>query len=337
MIARFAIADAERTTSRDRFAGALPNAPRVDARALLDVLPGAHLLLDPERRIACANGAARERLGIDPVGAYWERRDGASERSLPDGTLVTLDSEPSADQSLTTPSSCASSSALSALSSAQAALAHQIRSPLTAAGLTVDHLLLTIADAAEHARLERIRDSLRSIEQHVRNALVFVRGELSERHEFSVASLVQAMREAWADLLPTERGHWREDFASHDRLCGDRSALVSALTNVVENARTIGGAHVRIDVAIESDEHVLSIAIADDGPGMRRSVLERVRARARERGAQPLVSERRGGTGLGLPIADAVVRAHGGVLEIDSIEGCGTRVCVVLPLAGASA
>jgi len=321
MSARASSLDAEiasRTPATRGIRVDLTHAPRTDVGALLEALPNAHLLLDHGRTIVYANAAARERLGVEPTGAQWERRASAAEKALPDGTLVTLD---------------AANRDAASLSRAQAALAHQIRSPLTAAGLTVEQLLANTEDADEQARLERVRQSLVSIEQHLRNALVFVHGELAERQSFTARELARAMRDAWVHLLPAGHGDWFESFDADDRLSGDKAALVSALTNVVENARAVAGARARIDVSLESDAQTLAITIVDDGPGIERALLERLRARMRGRDAQPLVSSRAGGTGLGLPIADAVVRAHGGVIEIESAVGRGTRVCVVLPLA----
>jgi two-component system cell cycle sensor histidine kinase PleC len=45
------------------------------------------------------------------------------------------------------------------------------------------------------------------------------------------------------------------------------------------------------------------------------------------------INKRHEGTGLGLPIAFALARLHGGDLRVSSEKGSGTRVCVTLPLA----
>ena len=47
-------------------------------------------------------------------------------------------------------------------------------------------------------------------------------------------------------------------------------------------------------------------------------------------------NKRHEGTGLGLPIAYALARLHGGDLRIDSQKGAGTRVSVILPVASAT-
>ncbi len=46
-------------------------------------------------------------------------------------------------------------------------------------------------------------------------------------------------------------------------------------------------------------------------------------------------NKRHEGTGLGLPIAYALARLHGGDLQIESKKGAGTRVTVILPMAAA--
>jgi signal transduction histidine kinase len=52
---------------------------------------------------------------------------------------------------------------------------------------------------------------------------------------------------------------------------------------------------------------------------------------------QPYFSQRPGGTGLGVVIADGIVRQHGGRLDFQSTLGVGTRAVVTLPrINGAS-
>jgi two-component system sensor histidine kinase FlrB len=208
---------------------------------------------------------------------------------------------------------------------AQAALAHQIRNPLTVAGLSVERLLMTEDDADVRERLERVRGSLRAIEQQIRNALVFVRGELIERRTFSAAELVAAMRDAWSTLLEGHDVVWTQAYADGDCVSGDLATLVGALTNIVDNAISIGGAAVKLVIEIVATADSLIVAVTDSGPGMDAQMLARAR--------QPFVSGR-GGTGLGLAIVDAVVKAHGGRFELDSAVGSGTCARIELPLVG---
>ena len=207
---------------------------------------------------------------------------------------------------------------------AQAALAHQIRNPLTVAGLSVEHLLMTESGSEVRERLERLRSSLQAIEHQIRNALVFVRGELTERHTFPVSALVAGMRDAWSSLLDGHSVTWDERYGGEDFIDGDLATLVGALTNLIDNAVGVGGRGVALRVVVESLGADLRIAIVDDGPGMDADMLARAR--------QPFVSGRAGGTGLGLSIVDGVTKAHGGRFLLESSVGTGTCATIELPL-----
>ena len=109
----------------------------------------------------------------------------------------------------------------------------------------------------------------------------------------------------------------------------DPDRLTQVLRNLVRNAvaHTEPGGPRRV-VATARDEG-LTIAVSDDGPGIPPEQLERVferfhridEGRARERG----------GTGLGLPIARAIVEAHGGRIWAESAPGAGTTITLELP------
>jgi two-component system OmpR family sensor kinase len=74
------------------------------------------------------------------------------------------------------------------------------------------------------------------------------------------------------------------------------------------------------------------VAVSDAGPGM--SGTEVARAFERFYRGDPSRTRRTGaGTGLGLPIAAAIVESHGGTLGLESTSQGGTTVTVRLPLA----
>jgi signal transduction histidine kinase len=87
----------------------------------------------------------------------------------------------------------------------------------------------------------------------------------------------------------------------------------------------------QVDVAVRSDGRWAIVTIRDTGSGIPPEALPHVLDRfyrvdtARSRAA--------GGTGLGLPIAKAIVEAHGGEIALDSESGRGTTVTFRLPEA----
>lgn len=107
-------------------------------------------------------------------------------------------------------------------------------------------------------------------------------------------------------------------------LLGDEQELEEALYNLVGNAleATPSGGSVFLRGSIaESGEHTWTVR--DTGGGMPEDVL-------RSAGVSPC-SRRRGGSGLGLAIAAAVVRAHGGVMRVETAAGAGTTITAWLP------
>ena len=109
---------------------------------------------------------------------------------------------------------------------------------------------------------------------------------------------------------------------------GDPFALRLLFGNLVDNAIKYSGDSrtVALD-ASERDGHAV-IAVADSGIGITHDDLPRVtRKFARGRRAPGT------GSGLGLSIASAIARDHGGTLVVHSVAGSGTTVVVTLPFA----
>jgi signal transduction histidine kinase len=107
---------------------------------------------------------------------------------------------------------------------------------------------------------------------------------------------------------------------------GRRLALKRAFANLVGNAVKYGQ---RAETRVEDCPDAVRVTISDEGPGMA--------AEDRERALQPFVrlepsrNSETGGFGLGLTIADAVIRGHGGSLQLANGVERGLIVSVVLP------
>ncbi|HEX4823685.1 MAG TPA: HAMP domain-containing sensor histidine kinase [Candidatus Polarisedimenticolaceae bacterium] len=123
------------------------------------------------------------------------------------------------------------------------------------------------------------------------------------------------------------------------RVVADVDQIQQVALNLLKNAlaATRDGGHISIRVGpgrIESPDGPIPAArleIEDDGCGM----TEDVRARLFE----PFFTtrENEGGTGLGLPVVQSIVRAHGGSLGVVTSPGSGTKFTIDLPAQGASA
>jgi signal transduction histidine kinase len=106
----------------------------------------------------------------------------------------------------------------------------------------------------------------------------------------------------------------------------DRVRIEQVANNLLSNAIKFG-AGMPIDVSVEQRGAVAILQVRDYGEGMHQIDIERVLGRF-----ERAVSHRRyGGLGLGLYIANEIVRAHGGSIEVTSQPGKGATFKVVLP------
>lgn len=95
-----------------------------------------------------------------------------------------------------------------------------------------------------------------------------------------------------------------------------RQAVLNIIRNAVESGATI------LDVRCARERREVTIAIADNGPGM--SEEERSRA------FDPFYSTKASGTGLGLAITRQILEDHDGSVRVDSTPQ-GTTITLVLP------
>jgi two-component system OmpR family sensor kinase len=111
---------------------------------------------------------------------------------------------------------------------------------------------------------------------------------------------------------------------------GDEGRLRQVITNLVGNA-LVHAPDASVAVRVDATASQAVLEVTDDGPGMAPADA----AKAFDRFFRADASRQRhsGGSGLGLAIVDATVRAHGGVVAIDTEPGRGTTVRTELPLA----
>lgn len=109
---------------------------------------------------------------------------------------------------------------------------------------------------------------------------------------------------------------------------GDAHALHQVLANLLSNARAHTPAGTTVTIALRQTPAGVELAVRDDGPGIAPEVLPRVFSRF---GRGDSGRSRAGAhTGLGLSIADSIVRAHGGTIAVRSRPG-RTEFTVALP------
>jgi len=116
------------------------------------------------------------------------------------------------------------------------------------------------------------------------------------------------------------------------RIMGDALRLKQIFINLLGNAVKFTPENGRVRIEADTlQEGYAVISVTDTGSGMSPSEVETAMRPFGQ--IETTFSKRHEGTGLGLPIAYALVRLHGGDLRIDSQKGVGTRVSIILPTA----
>ena len=145
-----------------------------------------------------------------------------------------------------------------------------------------------------------------------------------------VSEAVQSLRSVAAGLEVTlEVAPVSDDIV----VAGDRRDLVSAVTNLVDNAIKYSEAGGRVQVRVERTPAGAAVSVADEGVGIPSRDLERIFERFYR--VDRARSRATGGTGLGLSIVRHVAANHGGSVTVESVEGQGSTFTLVLPATGA--
>jgi signal transduction histidine kinase len=211
-----------------------------------------------------------------------------------------------------------------------AAIAHDIRTPLTSISLNIQILQRKLDlgdDDKEH--LDIALEELHRLDRSVAEILDFAKPVKLVTESVDVGDLVE---DAARNLSPVMSGKGvalrceRATGAALPAVRGDAQRLRQVLVNLLDNAADAStpGAEVTLRTARADDSHV-AIEVEDRGKGIRADDLARI--------FEPFFTTRPDGTGLGLAICHKVVTAHGGELRVKSSVGVGTTFTVVLPAA----
>lgn len=111
---------------------------------------------------------------------------------------------------------------------------------------------------------------------------------------------------------------------------GDRNRLRQVFINIVDNAIKYSNEGDTVSVEAYEDKRGIVISISDTGMGISKEDLPKVKTKFFK------ANHTRRGSGIGLAVANEIITLHGGTFEINSEEGVGTTVVIVLPVAETS-
>ncbi|RMR42635.1 sensor histidine kinase, partial [Pseudomonas savastanoi] len=264
---------------------------------LLDLLPGGVIVIDGMGVVREANPAAIDLLGQPLLGMLWRhvisrcfapREDDGHEVSLKDGRRLSiatrsLDAEPGQlvllndlTETRHLQEQLARHERLSSLGRMVASLAHQIRTPLSAAMIYASHLTEQELPVETQQRFAaRLKDRLHELEHQVRDMLVFARGELPLTDRLTPVALFQALQNAAVTHVQGVPVRWQCDSIEGELLC-NRDTLVGSLLNLIENAVQASAGRTLLKVHVYSRGNVLRVCFSDNGSGMDKAALARI-------------------------------------------------------------
>ena len=342
--------NAELSTAKDERIKELSEKERLASRlsALLTALPGGVIVLDSSGVIQEYNPAAANLLGEPLENLAWSdvirrafspRSDDGHEVSLTDGRRVSistcpLESEPGQILLLTDVTEMrrlqdrlSQHQRLAAMGEMAASLAHQIRTPLSSALLYASNLKRPHLNDEQRDRFAtKIRSRLGHLEQVVNDMLLYARGGLSGMEKFTIQDLLNDLEHFLESQIKSSQTHFVIDnHVDEIGLRGNQQMLLSALINLSMNAiQAMGrGGSLCVDVRY-ADATTLQLRIIDNGPGIDKDVQRKI--------FNPFYTTRQEGTGLGLAVVAAVVRAHEGEISLDSEVGEGSSFILRLPI-----
>jgi two-component system, sensor histidine kinase FlrB len=210
-----------------------------------------------------------------------------------------------------------------------ASLAHQIRTPLSAAMLYGQNMLHPkVSEPKKEQFNHKLMSQLQQLEQQLQQMLLFARGDIECSDQLlSQQILAQLKDTSEAVLDKTGSSLIIHNQAYDQKIKCNAQLLYSVLMNLVNNACEAVGNNAQIEVVIRHTESNLLIEVSDHGPGIRAAQIDQV--------CEPFFSTKSHGTGLGLAVAKSIIEAHQGQLNIESELNEGCCITLQLPLLGA--
>lgn len=216
------------------------------------------------------------------------------------------------------------------------ALTHDLKTPLTVARGNADLLAMTPLDAEQMDLLEHFQKGITQVDSYVKELSELNKTSLTKTltlEDISVREFIEDIYDQTLSLAQTKQinvvfdkkdirkeiiGHW------------DRSLLNRAFMNIVSNAveHTPSGSQLLLTARVEEDE--FKFICLDSGPGFSLESLEKATQLFYQ---EDKSRQSRNHSGLGLTIANDIIRLHHGGLALSNDNNThGARVTIILPL-----
>ncbi len=223
-------------------------------------------------------------------------------------------------------------------------IAHDLKTPLTRLRNRCEEALRLAEDESQYrAALESTIEESEALMRTFNALLMIARAESGQARdgmtEFDAAEIARGVGELYEPLADDKGIHLKVEAPAAAPVHGNRELVSQALANLVDNAIKYGapdggrvnGADAEIVVTAAGEGDRILLAVADSGRGIPAAD----RGRAVERFVRLEQSRSQPGSGLGLSLASAVARLHGGELKLEDNHP-GLKTVISLPRAGSA-
>ena len=218
----------------------------------------------------------------------------------------------------------------SALGEMVAKLAHQIRTPLSAALLYSENLLGMTREPTMTRFTDKLNARLKELEGQVNDMLLFVKsGEHGVTEALLVTALIAQVEAHCAGILHKFKLQLRIRHTAPEHLTVqvNRTALVGAMSNLIHNAAQVSAPHDIISLDVTQQDAMVCVSVSDTGPGIPSALQGHI--------FTPFYTTKTHGTGLGLAVVRSVLHAHGGQVELVPCPR-GATFCCRIPIHAAT-
>ncbi|WP_235314321.1 sensor histidine kinase [Paraglaciecola algarum] len=318
---------------------------------LLQVMPAGVVVVDGKGVVKQSNELAKNLLGEPLEGQMWRtiiqrsfkpQADDGHEVSLFDGRKVKLSITPLVKEpgqlivltDLTETRQLQQRighlQKLSSLGKMVASLAHQIRTPLSAAILYAANLSNNTLNKVSREKFsDKLLSRLHDLESQVNDMLLFAKsGKEQVVSEISLQTLMHEVQQGSDAMIKKCDAKLNLVLPDPDVLIlGNKIALAGALQNLIHNALEIKPHKASItlsaSLAVGQSDWV-NLTVTDNGPGISEEVQQQV--------FEPFYTTKSNGTGLGLAVVKGVAQSHQGHVKVANLADGGACFSICLPV-----
>ena len=204
--------------------------------------------------------------------------------------------------------------------------AHEIKNPLNGLSIATQRLSKEFpSEDAEYSRLvATVKKEIASLNKTLNDFLSLARPRFEKGEEFVLSELMQETLNVVREQVKQHGINLKESISKNIKLTGKREDFKRALLNIILNAiealAHVTGRARELTVELAQHDKTVRITIADNGPGMDEEEKQRI--------FTPYFTTKKHGTGLGLFIAQKIIKDHRGTVTVDTTPRQGTTFLI---------